>query len=90
MSNKWLNVSELPHFVSSCSQSADATAAVFLISNDKMFTRTCKRKLRTLRRLAGPLLSELSQRASSLGFTHTSKHRRLIRSIGLAKVSSHV
>ena len=57
VSNSWLNVSELPHFVPTCSQSADATAAMFLLSNQQTFTLTCIRKIRTLRGLALPMLS---------------------------------
>jgi len=67
MSNQWLNVSELPHFVPTCSQSAlrshlftsaDATAAMFLLSNQQTFTLTCIRQLRTLRGLVVPVLSK--------------------------------
>ena len=47
----------LPHSVPTCSQSADATAAMFLHSNQQAFTLTCIRKLRTLRGLAVPVLS---------------------------------
>jgi len=49
--------SELPHFVPTCSQSADATAVIFLLPNQQTVTLTCRRKLRTLRGLAVPVLS---------------------------------
>ena len=49
--------SELLHFVPTCSQSADATAAMFLLSNQQTFTLTCIRKLRILIDLAVSVLS---------------------------------
>ena len=49
--------SELPHFVPTCSQSADVTAAVFLLANQQMFTPTCIQNLRTLRGLTVLVLS---------------------------------
>jgi len=52
-----LNVGELPHFVSTCSQSAEASAAMFLFSNQQTFVLTCIPKLHTLRGLSFTALS---------------------------------
>ena len=72
----WLNVSALPHFVPTCSQSAVATVTMFLLSNPQAFTLTCIRKLHTLRGLAVPVLSTVIAESPLARFTLTSKRRR--------------
>ena len=66
MSNQLLNDTELPQLIPTCSQSADLQPPCSFSQNQQKFARTSKRKFRTPRVLASPLVVAQSELLSRL------------------------